>query len=550
MPFPMFVFVNMGLAAATVGASALLSRWRWLAVAAALLGATALLLVQGLAYFDYYADDAYITLRYSRHLADGLGPNWNAEGRVEGYTTFLWMSTLAGLAKLGFDLVDTSRALGFLALVGTLVSLTAIWKLWGEEERGSGIESPVLLATALIGLTLIDGVTFWGFSGMETPLFMALITAGAYLHMRERRQGAPWSAMAFAAAAMTRPEGLIAAAVTGAFVLAELAPAEGRPRAVTRALAWGSAFVLLYGSYFIWRYAYYDYLFPNTYYAKVGLNLATLDRGLGYLQTSGLQYHLLPLLAGVALLLARERVRRDAAYVLALTGALLAGLVVEGASDPHGRFFVPVLPLLMLAGLAGLTTALRRLALHPAHAAALAGGVLALGGLALLPLFRDPVLPLHRRAIDQRAALGEWLNENTPPDYVIGDFMIGAIAYHANDRAFLDLLGLNDVVIAHTEIPDMGAGVAGHEKFNVDYVLNVARPQIIVLGQVHPAPVPETELRELVLASSLFSASNAYLNDPRLWQGYQVRAVNLGGHWHHFLQRIDTLEELRAPGLR
>ena len=146
--------------------------------------------------------------------------------------------------------------------------------------------------------------------------------------------------------------------------------------------------------------------------------------------------------------------------------------------------------------------------------------------------------------------LGTWLNEETPEEYIIADFQIGAISYFAIDRDFLDLLGLNDVVIAHTEIATMGAGVPGHEKYNVDYVLDVVRPEIINVGQVRPEPLPAAELRERLLQSSLLPASSAIFADPRLWERYQVRALELDGRWFHFLQRKDTVDELQALGLQ
>ncbi len=64
--------------AATVVGVLVTRQQRHLSAIIAMIGATALLLVHGPAYFDFYADDALITLRYSEHLADGIGPNWNS----------------------------------------------------------------------------------------------------------------------------------------------------------------------------------------------------------------------------------------------------------------------------------------------------------------------------------------------------------------------------------------------------------------------------------------------------------------------------------------
>lgn len=548
MPMPLLALSLSALTCGAMGVALLTSRHHLFAAAALVLGATAVLLVHGLVHFNYYADDSYITLRYSRHLADGLGPNWNSDGRVEGYTSFLWMALLAGIGRLGLDMVIASRVLGFLATVATFLLIFALWHLWRDDTSETRVESVVVPGAAVLGLALVDGVAFWGFSGMETPLYMALLTGSAYLCLRERRRGGlPWSAIGFAATAMTRPEGLIAAALTCAFVFT--VGQNWRARS-TAALTWAMLFVLLYGSYFFWRYSYYGYLLPNTYYAKVGLTLDGLDRGLRYIATSGLQYHFLILFTGLAALATSERLRWDAVYVAGLCGTLVLAVAVEGGGDVHGRFVVPLLPLLLIGGLSGFATLIRRAALPTSHTMLVAGTGLVLAALALLPNSYDPLVALGPSQIEQRRLLGSWLNEHTPPDYTIADFQIGTIAYYGIDRNFLDLLGLNDVVIAHTHVDRFGAGVPGHEKYNDDYVLDVARPEIIILGQVHSQPLSAEELRPLILRSSLIVASSTLFSDPRLWERYEVRALHLNDSWYHFLQRKDSVGDLHAPGLQ
>ena len=255
------------------------------------------------------------------------------------------------------------------------------------------------------------------------------------------------------------------------------------------------------------------------------------------------------MLVGLAILATNKHLRRDAAYLLALTGVMLAGVVVEGG-DTHARFITPLLPLLFLGGLAGFATLLKRAALPHVQTLAVAGLALALGGLALMPASQDALLPFGRRSIEERRQLGEWLNENTPPHYVIADFAIGATAYYAIDRDFLDMFGLNDVVIAHTEIPGMGSGITGHEKYNVDYVYDEVRPEIIVVAQVRAEPLTAEELLQSIRETSLLPASYLLLTDARLWRDYEVRALELGGRWMHLLQRRDTVPDLQSPRLR
>src|SRR3972149_7149183 len=131
MSFSLFAFAGSAIAVATLAGVLFLSRWRWWAVSAALVGAIGLLALHGLGYVRLYFDDSYITVRHAQPLADGLGPNWNSDGRGEGYTNFLWMALLAGVGKLGFDLVAASQVLAFLALAATFLFVYWIWQLWG-----------------------------------------------------------------------------------------------------------------------------------------------------------------------------------------------------------------------------------------------------------------------------------------------------------------------------------------------------------------------------------------------------------------------------------
>ncbi len=80
---------------------------------------TALLLGAVLGHYTI-ADDAYITYRYSRNLAEGHGPVWNLGERVEGYTCFLHMVLCSGAIKAGIDPGKSSQAISLLALALTV----------------------------------------------------------------------------------------------------------------------------------------------------------------------------------------------------------------------------------------------------------------------------------------------------------------------------------------------------------------------------------------------------------------------------------------------
>ena len=65
-------------------------------------------------------DDAYITFRYARHLAEGYGLGaWNHAGEhVEGYSWLLWTLLLAGADRLGVEIRLASKMFGVVDACG------------------------------------------------------------------------------------------------------------------------------------------------------------------------------------------------------------------------------------------------------------------------------------------------------------------------------------------------------------------------------------------------------------------------------------------------
>ena len=50
-------------------------------------------------YMPFASEDAYITFRYSKHLAEGMGPVYNQGERVMGFTSAPWMLWNAFVAQ-------------------------------------------------------------------------------------------------------------------------------------------------------------------------------------------------------------------------------------------------------------------------------------------------------------------------------------------------------------------------------------------------------------------------------------------------------------------
>ena len=217
----------------------------------------------------FLCDDAFISFRYARNLVDGRGLVFNAGERVEGYTNFLWVLELAALWKV-FGLRPESVApwLSVACTIGTLA--VVVWwaaRLPGRRRRGLVIWMALgLLCTSATFAVWTSG------GGLETrqfTLFVVVAVACLTVHSGSRR-GLLAASLCLAAAACTRPEGLlIAACCFGWFVTQRVAAGRRQLRVEVRDLSrLVLPFVALVGTQFLFRYGYYGEWLPNTYYAK------------------------------------------------------------------------------------------------------------------------------------------------------------------------------------------------------------------------------------------------------------------------------------------
>jgi hypothetical protein len=170
---------------------------------------------------------------------------------------------------------------------------------------------------------------------------------------------------------------------------------------------------------------------------------------------------------------------------------------VGGDHFPAMRFFVPLLvPMVLLAQEAfrgGFRLLRNNRSLTYAAAGALGLAVLLYAGISLW--LQTDAGPLGQRgnrettAWERWGSAALWLREETPPDTVVAAFAAGAMAYFNGDRYTIDMLGLNDVHIAHVQVPDMGSEVAGHEKQDPAYVLARKPDYILATWQDYFSPI-------------------------------------------------------------
>lgn len=322
--------------------------WKPLAIAAAVAALPFALLVWR---FDFVCDDAYISFRYAKNLAAGLGLRFNpgTEQPVEGYSNLLWVLVFAVVELLQQDPAIWSRVLtvpsGFaLGLVAT--------RLAQKELR---LDALGTTATALFFFTL-PTVFVWSTSGlasMPSALFAFLVYER--LLGDDARPRALQAGLCAAVTALLRVDGFafVAMPLTLALVTGLLTKRRALVRAAVVA---GALCALAIGGQIAFRLAYHGDWLPNTVRVKVvGADDPEVvwmrrERGLLYVawnHLTVLSYALVPL---AALAFARVRDRRLMLHALAVvagtsTFAALAG----GDFMAFARLLLPAMPYLALA---------------------------------------------------------------------------------------------------------------------------------------------------------------------------------------------------------
>lgn len=387
-------------------------------------------------------DDAYITFRYARNFAEGLGLVYNPGEWVLGTTAPLWALLLGSGYKLGFT------DLPWLATVVSAVCDAASAALLVQFGLRLGWRP---LGAALIGLAWAVNPMSVAFAtgGMETSLFV--LCSLAVLGLAARRSGLVLAAGLAGVTTLIRPEGALLAAVVVGWTW--LACRRQTPLALLAAITpialGGLAIFLRYGS-----------PLPHSVAAKQVAYQPTwpLENGVALLLQAGLPgwstYLLGRLPSAVALVVAAlgfaalvELVRRAVPWLrqqslpwlpFAAFGTLyVAFYVVVGLRGVRlfPWYLVPLEPFYLLAAAAGL-----------AHLGGLRASWLA----AVLVLWQLPAVDWHQPLLPVGENLGReqvmldvgyGLAATLASTAVIAAPEIGALGY-ASNLHILDTVGL------------------------------------------------------------------------------------------------------------
>lgn len=409
----------------------------------------------------FVCDDAYISFRYARHLAEGHGLVFNLgeSPPVEGYTNLLW--TLWSALWQALHVAPEWPA----NLVSCAAAVTLVLSGAGLAARlGNLTALQTFAAGAVVAALPATGV--WSSSGLETMACAAAVFGAAERLLAPERPRVLCAALWAAAACWLRADGFVFVGLALALALF-LRPGIAGAAART-ALAACAAVLLLF---LVRRLVHGEWL-PLTAKAKTGFEAWRFGRGALYGLSMLLAMPALVVLLA-APLLARAAGRRMAlAGALALAGVLAWSVLVGGDFMAYGRFLAPCLGFLALA--AG------------ALAARATWAALSLAGLSLLPAFGVELAPqaarqaLHFRWNEpdarsesemwagMRARAQEWLalgralapRTNAEQSIVLG--AIGAVGW-ATELHVHDQYGLVSPEVLRAQLPPRRAS-PGHDR--------------------------------------------------------------------------------------
>ena len=454
-------------------------------------------------YLSCVAEDAFISFRYAKNLISGHGLTWNVgESPVEGYTNFLWVIICAFALKSGFDISRFAQVVGVLASSLTIVySYSFAHRLLRCKEIYSMI--PCLF------LAISGPLATWASSGMETNFFGLFLLMSCY-HFAVYWQFNSYRDLflcflSILVATLVRPEGfMIFSILLGMSLFLSIGKLK---KSLKDFLLPVLAYVVLFTAYFIWRYTYYGFLLPNTFYAKTGGSIFQYLRGTVYSGYFAF-YFISPLVfllalyvweKGWPLIEVKKHFRLLRQHIRDHAGVYISGIVcivytfyiiyVGGDYMAMYRFFVPLLPFIYILFGFVASTLLSSICILPRKIAIVSGFMIFAMVATLLQstplekrLFQKPPLQhgsfrgvqTERWHSSRLSLIGKFFDRyKRNNNETLATRAIGAISYFADMRIY-GLYGLVDTHIAHTKIRKkvLGSDWAGHEKGDLLYVLS------------------------------------------------------------------------------
>lgn len=453
-------------------------------------------------------DDAFITFRYAENLANHGVLSWNISGaHVEGYTGIALPVILAGFIKLGISPVLTSHLIG---LVFFFLSGILLWLIFRK------LNVSILVSGIVIFLFATNQVLFThAFSGLETVMFLGIILASIYaflIRISTKKYSFKYDlylSLSLFLASLIRPEGLALSIVffcTAFFFIYK------HNKEKTRKFVTGFLLFYLIPSlfYFYWRWNYYGYLLPNTYYIKStsGFSFSNFGDTSRFFRT----FFAVPLV-GAFMIISSEmdwlwdkiKLFFDKKIIyLVVANFIFVFLLLLEVFHSHltmnyaGRFYIPFLPAIWI--LIALLLEFGYRALLEAKIKRPLGYIFTLCFLGILILYQtlfqiSKIKEEYNFAENykllletEHISIGKLLKDIIPSSEKLTVYMdAGAIPYFSQLQS-VDFGGLNDLILAHDKLTPVE---------RIDYFFS-SRPGAVVFTSSSPDRLDNPETQTMV----------------------------------------------------
>lgn len=487
-------------------------------------------LFQCLDYINFTVDDVFISFRYAEQVFHGHGYVYNIGEYVEGYSNWLWVTILAGVASFGlnrdtdlFAMLWSARAISFFVAVGNVVLIHRLGKKFLSESQSVLVRYiPFLLVTTSGAYSL------WTMGALETQLCALFFLIAADQSIEVLRWNHTIRAFPFwrylligfswLGAMLTRPEPVLHAFAASFFIFFALQKNERWRFLLISVLP----IFIVFSLFLLWRYTTYHDILPNTFYAKTYLPLNRFLLGIKY-ALSGIGFLTGPFLFFFALPFFQVKKLGKKFWFMSTQIALTLFFVIYSGGDwmPGYRFFIPVFGFIAIVSAVGVhlsVDALRRLGIfRKVSILALLIFLILYAGIRVswdrvllrgtMPTMASGLRVQRGHSLPEHYVVAEWLAHHTTGPFSVASGEAGLIGYRNMNMTLLDCNGLMDKQIARQR--------RYNSLFSANYILDKKLDFIILPGNV------EKDVFLIGTAPEVYY-SGAFLTSKRFQEKYKL----------------------------
>jgi arabinofuranosyltransferase len=474
----------------------------------------------------FIQDDAFTSLRYVKNFINGNGLVFNIGERVEGYTNFLWVIILSVIEKinrtfsLGLLIEDIAQYLSIFFGITIMVLTYLLSNVFIKTQENNAQGEFVNIIYRLLPVFMMSASTpliYWSSSAMETSLFVFLFLLSVLIHLKSKNEKHNyWFVIISVLNALLRPEGIVFFIIIMSYGLyAEYLKHKDKKiiqrifnsfnRSIRIEL---TLFLLPILFYLIFRFIYYGYFLPNTFYAKTEFSYQFIVRGIRYFLDFSKAYlfYGIVLLIPFSLVLLKKVDNRISLFFIIIFTWIVLVILIGGDVLPIHRFFIPVMPLIYILfslSLIEIISFIVKKSLVRSLSKISIATIIIL--LLIVNYGNQKEEMMIKRAyesglVKKMKIYAGWIEEqsrmkNEGEKITVAMSTIGAFSYYSDARV-IDLVGLTDSYIAHhpkeveginNELPVLWK----ERRYNAEYTLNQKLDYIIFPAGAKPSAFAE-----------------------------------------------------------